>query len=125
MTYRDPYQPGSHLHGCTQRCRMEQGRHCGGYSGHSGCGRHHCLRDQQDLDQHGNWPEHDDVAAQHDRPRRRLTRRCSYGDSAIERDTISATGERESALVSYCNRGRFMMARAALRSSIPHRSLLH
>jgi hypothetical protein len=93
MTYRDPYSdrvsnPDPHLHGCTK----EQGRHCGGYSGHSSRGGHHCLRDQQDLDQHGNWPEHDDVAVQHDRSRRRLTRRSSYGDSAIERETISVTG---------------------------------
>jgi hypothetical protein len=127
MTYRDPSeQPRSHLHGCTQQCRMEQGRHCGGYSGHSSRGGHHCLRDQQDLDQHGNWPEHDDVGAQHNRPRRRVTGPCSYGDSAIERDTISVTGRaRERPLVSYCDCGRFIIvARAGARSSIPPRSLL-
>ena len=83
-------QPGS------QRCRMEQRRHCGGYSGHSSCGGHHCLRDQQNLDQHGNWPEHDDVGAQHNRPRRRGTGRCSRWDRAIGSDGISVTG-RESA----------------------------
>ena len=95
MTYRDPYSDRV-TNPDPSDAGWSRGGIVGGYSGHSSCGGHHCLRDQQDLDRHGNRPEHDDIGAQHDRPRRRGTGWCSRWDSAIGSDGISVTG-RESA----------------------------